>query len=120
MRTRLSGRQPCRNLPDATILQAPAFCLPALFVEWLDPVAEEEAMDQTPVTANPFALLIAPEAIFAAIERSDRLARLKSTICHPLDKPRPEQPPVEVKAFDEQVEAVPAEESSFGDESIAF
>ena len=75
-------------------------------------------MDQITVSANPFALMIDPEAIFAAIERSDRLARLKSTICHPLDKPRPEQPPVEVKAFDEQVEAILVEESSFGGEAI--
>ena len=73
-------------------------------------------MHSSPVVDNPFALMIAPEAIFAAIERSDRLARLKSTICHPLDKPRPEQPPVELKAFDEQVDAVPvAEESTFGE-----
>jgi hypothetical protein len=75
-------------------------------------------MQQTTVSANPFALMIAPEAIFAAIERSDRLARLKSTICHPLDKPRPGQAPVEVKAFDEEVEAIPEEESSLGGESI--
>jgi hypothetical protein len=75
-------------------------------------------MDQITVSANPFALMIDPEAIFAAIERSDRLARLKSTICHPLDKPRPEQPPVEVKTFDEQVEAIPVEDSSFGGEPI--
>jgi hypothetical protein len=38
---------------------------------------------------NPFALMTSPEAVFAALERSDRLARLKSTICRPLDKPRP-------------------------------
>jgi hypothetical protein len=91
----------------------------AVFVEWSDPrTLEEDAMDQITISANPFALMIDPEAIFAAIERSDRLARLKSTICHPLDKPRPEQPPVEVKAFDEQVEAILVEESSFGGEAI--
>jgi hypothetical protein len=73
-------------------------------------------MHSSTAVSNPFALMIAPEAVFAAIERSDRLARLKSTICHPLDKPRPEQPPVELKAFDEQVDAVLiAEESTFGE-----
>ena len=56
--------------------------------------------------SNPFALMTAPEAVFAAIERSDRLARLKSTICRPLDKPRPEKPLVETKAFDEEIEAI--------------
>ncbi len=72
-------------------------------------------MDSITAAANPFALLTAPEAIFAAIERSERLARLQSTICRPLDKPRPEPTAVEVKAFDEQVEAIPVEESSFGE-----
>lgn len=73
-------------------------------------------MQQTEIAANPFALMIAPEAIFAAIERSDRLARLKSTICHPLDKPRPDQMPVDVNAFDEQIESVPVEKpTSFGE-----
>ncbi len=54
--------------------------------------------------ANPFALMTSPEAVFAALERSDRLARLKSTICRPLDKPRPEKPLVELRAFDEEIE----------------
>ena len=53
---------------------------------------------------NPFALMTSPELVFAALERSDRLARLKSTICRPLDKPRPEKPIVGVKAFDDEVE----------------
>jgi hypothetical protein len=70
-------------------------------------------MQSTTVSANPFALMIEPEAIFAAIERSDRLARLKSTICHPLDKPRPEPVTVEVKAFDDEVEAIQVEEPPF-------
>jgi hypothetical protein len=72
-------------------------------------------MHSSSVVANPFALMIEPEAIFAAIERSDRLARLKSTICHPLDKPRPGQAPVELKAFDETVESISEEEPSFGE-----
>jgi hypothetical protein len=74
-------------------------------------------MHRSTFADNPFALMIEPEVIFAAIERSERLARLKSTICHPLDKPRPEQPPVELKAFDEQVEAIPMidEPASFGE-----
>lgn len=59
-----------------------------------------------PVLSNPFALMTSPELVFAALERSDRLARLKSTICRPLDKPRPEKPIVEVKAFDEEVESM--------------
>jgi hypothetical protein len=67
---------------------------------------------------NPFALMTAPEAVFAALERSDRLARLKSTICRPLDKPRPEKPLVELRAFDESIEKSPEIDDTFGEESF--
>ena len=67
--------------------------------------------DSEPVS-NPFALMTAPELVFAALERSDRLARLKSTICRPLDKPRPEKPLVELKAFDEEVESTEVPDAS--------
>jgi hypothetical protein len=36
---------------------------------------------------NPFALLLNPQAIVAHIERSERLQRLHSRVCRPLDKP---------------------------------
>jgi len=56
--------------------------------------------------------------VFAAIERSDRLARLKSTICRPLDNPRPAKPVAELGGFDAAIEAVEIEpealDSSFG------
>ena len=38
--------------------------------------------------SNPFALMMEPEAVFAALASSDRLSRLKSRICRPLDKPQ--------------------------------
>jgi len=37
--------------------------------------------------ANPFALLMDPQAVFRAIEGSERLQRLQSRVCRPLDKP---------------------------------
>jgi hypothetical protein len=37
--------------------------------------------------SNPFALMLDPEAVFAALASSDRLERLKSRVCRPLDKP---------------------------------
>jgi hypothetical protein len=37
--------------------------------------------------ANPFALLMDPQAVFSAIEKSELLERLHSRICRPLDKP---------------------------------
>jgi len=39
------------------------------------------------ISPNPFALLMHPEAVMAAVERSERLGHLKSRICRPLDKP---------------------------------
>jgi hypothetical protein len=37
--------------------------------------------------ANPFALLMNPEVVVKAMEASDRLGRLHSRICRPLDRP---------------------------------
>jgi hypothetical protein len=42
--------------------------------------------------ANPFALLLDPAAVVAEMERSERLNRLSSRICRPLDKPHPAAP----------------------------
>lgn len=44
-------------------------------------------MEQTQIVADPFALMMNPEAVFQAMERSDRLSRLQRRICRPLDKP---------------------------------
>jgi hypothetical protein len=69
-------------------------------------------MTTAQTASNPFALLMEPEAIFAAMASSDRLARLKSRICRPLDKPlvaRPED--ADSEAFDAAVDsAIDAED----------
>ena len=44
-------------------------------------------MTHAQIASNPFALMMNPEAVFAAIGQSERLARLNSQICRPLDKP---------------------------------
>lgn len=38
---------------------------------------------------NPFMLMLQPEAVLAAMERSEKLSRLARHSCHPLDKPTP-------------------------------
>lgn len=38
---------------------------------------------------SPFDLLLNPEAVFAAIQNSERLNRLNSRVCRPLDRPLP-------------------------------
>jgi len=71
-------------------------------------------MNVSSVSNNPFALMTAPEMVFAALERSDRLSRLKSTICRPLDKPRAEKPTAS-SDFDAAVEEADTPEN-FGAE----
>lgn len=46
-------------------------------------------MQSAQPVANPFALLLNPDAVVAQMERSERLNRLSSRICRPLDKPEP-------------------------------
>ena len=42
----------------------------------------------TPIEApNPFGLLINPDSVIKAIEASERLSRLHSRVCRPLDRP---------------------------------
>lgn len=44
-------------------------------------------MQTLPHSANPFALMLDPAAVFAQLERSQRLEALERRICRPLDKP---------------------------------
>jgi hypothetical protein len=44
-------------------------------------------MQKQSIYANPFALMMDPEAVVAAMESSERLNGLKSRVCRPLDKP---------------------------------
>ena len=46
-------------------------------------------MSQHAPNRNPFMLMIAPEVILAAIEKSERLGQLNRHLCRPLDRPAP-------------------------------
>lgn len=37
---------------------------------------------------NPFMLMLSPEVVLAAVERSEKLGRLNRRMCHPLDRPQ--------------------------------
>ncbi len=54
---------------------------------------------------NPFALMLDPAAIFQALEGSERLGRLASRVCKPLDKPLIPKVSADVAAFDELVDS---------------
>lgn len=46
-------------------------------------------MSQESLVHNPFMMMLNPEVVLAAMERSEKLGRLNSRMCHPLDKPVP-------------------------------
>jgi len=46
---------------------------------------------QAQIVTNPFALLLDPASVVAQMERSERLNRLSSRICRPLDKAHPQE-----------------------------
>ena len=55
--------------------------------------------------ANPFALMMNPQAIVEAIEHSERLERLQRRVCRPLDKPLiPKKKAAELAAFDRDID----------------
>jgi hypothetical protein len=43
-------------------------------------------MQKVSLHANPFALMMDPEAVLAAMERSELLNHLQSRVCRPLDR----------------------------------
>ena len=46
-------------------------------------------MTQSAAVRNPFMLMLNPEIVLAAIEKSERLGQLNRRLCRPLDKPAP-------------------------------
>ena len=46
-------------------------------------------MSQQAAVRNPFMLMLNPEVVLAAIEKSERLGQLNRHLCRPLDKPAP-------------------------------
>lgn len=60
-------------------------------------------LSTTPNLADPFAMLISPDAVMHAIEGSDRLQRLQRRVYRPLDRP---WIPLKASAdFDSQIDA---------------
>lgn len=46
-------------------------------------------MPQQATEHNPFMLMLNPEVILAAVEKSERLSQLNRHLCRPLDRPVP-------------------------------
>lgn len=61
-------------------------------------------MQKQSLYANPFALMMDPEAVVAAMESSERLNGLKSRVCRPLDKPLIPLVGSDTAAFDDDID----------------
>ncbi len=57
------------------------------------------------VAANPFMLLVNPEVVFAAVEKSERLNSLNRHTCRPLDRVMPGTPEAANAAVADTAEA---------------
>ena len=44
-------------------------------------------MPQESLARNPFLMMLNPEIVLAAVERSERLGQLNRHLCRPLDRP---------------------------------
>lgn len=50
---------------------------------------------------NPFMLMINPEVVLAAMEKSERLSQLNRHLCRPLDRPTATSAPREVAVVED-------------------
>jgi len=64
-------------------------------------------MDKQRPVSDPFALMMDPQGVIQAMERSDRLARLQRRVCRPLDKPLIARKPSELSEFDDVIDEQP-------------
>lgn len=62
-------------------------------------------MQKQSLYANPFALMMDPQAVLEAMERSERLSRLQSRVCRPLDKPLIPVVQGEIQELDQEMDA---------------
>ena len=61
-------------------------------------------MQTNQLSSNPFALMIHPEVVLQAMEKSESLARLQGQVFRPLDKPILGNAPADVAAYDRRID----------------
>jgi hypothetical protein len=68
-------------------------------------------MSQVATVSNPFLLMVSPEVVLAAMEKSERLGALNRHLCRPLDRPQgqPGKPAANADS-DREIDAAPDEE----------
>lgn len=70
------------------------------------------------LVSNPFALMMDPQAVLAAMERSDRLQLLQRHVCRPLDKPVLARCGQEADDFDHAIDDEPEIEDQAGPQTL--
>ena len=68
-------------------------------------------MTQQVSPRNPFMLMLHPEVVLAAVEKSERLGKLNRHLCRPLDRPVPGGPSTEAAARDDDEDDAPGSAS---------
>jgi hypothetical protein len=58
-------------------------------------------MTQAATVRNPFLLMVSPEVVLAAVEKSERLGQLNRHLCRPLDRATPAGKPADAVRDDE-------------------
>lgn len=58
-------------------------------------------MSQPATVRNPFMLMLNPEVVLAAVEKSERLGQLNRHLCRPLDRATPPGAKASVEGDDE-------------------
>ena len=67
-------------------------------------------MSQPATVRNPFMLMLNPEVVLAAVEKSERLGQLNRHLCRPLDRATPTGSKASADAEEESDTAEPADE----------
>jgi hypothetical protein len=71
-------------------------------------------LNRPSLAADPFALMMNPQAVLEAMAGSDRLAGLQRRVCRPLDKPLIPHRNADLAAFDSAIDAEVVEELDAG------
>jgi len=67
-------------------------------------------MSQVATVSNPFLLMVSPEVVLAAVEKSERLGALNRHLCRPLDRPQGTGKPAASADADREIDAAADEE----------
>lgn len=59
---------------------------------------------KTQHAAHPFAVMMDPQAVLLAVERSERMQRLQRRVCRPLDKPLIPRVGADLQAYDQSID----------------